>query len=224
MVAPQQNGTQLPNIPIRFSVPEQFQEVSLEEMPEQRAQRQYDALVRTFSDLGSTQCIRLVLAQEMGLSYLIESGAIYAATCLARSEAEPSMGVTAFFTVIVKEAELHGDRPLVDIAKGLRTPGEPREIIFNHFPAGEALVVGEEVVVTQPVSVLGESRQERHRLRQAQVIFALPGNEAVAILTMASPGLYDWTHFVATLNGISHSISFGNSRESAVTLRLDGKL
>lgn len=208
-------------MPLTFSVPQQFQEISLTDSPEQRARRQYDALTQALRGIKPSEGLYMVLAQEMALANLIRAGTIYVATCFAKSETDPTRGVTAHLSVLIKEATLHGNRPLVDVARGLNTPGEPREIIFNEFPAGEALVIGEELLVTQPTTVSGSPTPQKHRIRQAQVIFALPGNEALAIFSMSSPSLDDWPHFMAVLNGISHSVSLADTANSVVSSRLE---
>lgn len=206
--------------PINFAVPEQFYEVDLDERPEQRAHRQYELLSRTFRGIEPAQCIHMTLAQEMAIAHLIRNGAVYVASCFARSEADPTQAVTAQFSVLVKETDLNGERPLLNIANGLKEPGEPREVILNEFPAGEALVIGDEVLLRQP-SISAGIIQTR-RIRQAQVIFALPGQRAIAMFSMSTESVADWDHFVEVLNTIAHSVSFKARQNSAIADRLSG--
>lgn len=208
--------------PFTFAVPEHFNEVPLDETPEQRALRQYESLSRTFRGLDPARCLHMVLGQEMALAHMIREGAVYLATCLARSGSNPARAVTAQFSVLVKEAELHSGRSLREIARALKDPAQPREVILNEFPAGEALVVGEEVLVRQPITVLGQNSPQEHRLRQAHVIFILPKRGCTITLTMASQNIDDWEHFVTILNRIAHSVSFTSSERSNILNRLDG--
>src|SRR5699024_5550557 len=115
------------------------------------------------------------------------------------SEARPSRAVTGQFSVLVKESELQRDRSLLEVARGLKDPAQPREIILNEFPAGEALVVGEEVLVSQPITVWGRDSPQEHRLRQAQVVFTPPGKQITVTFVMSSQCIDDWEHFVIIL-------------------------
>ena len=210
-------------VPLRFTVPDGLTELDLHGDPDERVQRTYEAL-RGASPAGEQEVVRMVVTQEAMLARLLQEGAVYAAMCLARSEVDPAQLVTAQFSVLVKAQELHGQYPLRDVSRGLRSPGEPREVVLNEFPAGEALVIGEEVRVGLG-NESGDSTDGGARVvRQAQVVFAFPGNERIAILTLASEHLDDWPYFVAMLDSIAHSVSFSNGETSSIADRLSGAL
>jgi hypothetical protein len=204
--------------PLRFVVPGTLQEITLNEDPEERTKRTLERL----SSLGSTpeQCLYLTTQQEILIWQLANQGAVYAAQCVARSEADPRMLSTALFTILVKQADLQAERPLAAVAGGLKTPGQPREVVFNQYPAGEALVVGEELTVRRAVTVTGQPVANTHRVRQAQVILPFPDKQRLAIIGVASESLQDWIYYVRMLDGIARSMSFTRPATSDISTRL----
>ncbi|MBA0126330.1 hypothetical protein H0B56_12330 [Haloechinothrix sp. YIM 98757] len=194
--------------PLYFSVPEVFQEIDLDGDPAERVRRSFARFTSTLRGATPEQCGNLVLQQEVMIGELREQGAIYAATCLVRSETEPPRLSTAQLTVCVREANLDAEQPLIAVADGLRMPGSPREVAFAEFPAGRAVLVGEEVDVHLPYTVDGRSRPRSHRVRQAQVVLPLPGNRKIAVFGISSQCLPEWSYYAAVLNDVAHSVSF----------------
>ncbi|RCW43122.1 hypothetical protein DFQ14_1079 [Halopolyspora algeriensis] len=150
------------------------------------------------------------------LSQLLNQGAVYVGHCVARSDADPSKLTTSQFSILVKEADLSAHRPLAAVASALRQPDGRRKVGFADYPAGEALVVGEEVEVRLPVSVTGKSVENVHRVRQAQVILPFPGGRRMAVLGVSSESLDDWEHYVSMLNGIATSVSFTDPAKKSI--------
>lgn len=200
--------------PLRFTVPDQFTELPLDEDPEARIKRTYERLSETMRGANGTQRMHLVFMQEYMLTKLITKGAVYAALCVCRSEANPATLSAAQFAIFVKDVKLSGERPLAAVAGGLKKPGEPRETAFVQFPAGEGLVVGEEVRVDSPVTVTGRTERNMTTVRQAQVIMPFPNLRKLAILSMSSTFLADWPYYAGMLNDIAHSVSFTEKNES----------
>ncbi|MFD1047563.1 hypothetical protein ACFQ1S_19475, partial [Kibdelosporangium lantanae] len=106
----------------------------------------------------------------------------------------------------VREAELDAHQPLAAVADGLREPG--RDVVFSKYPAGKALVVAEEDRVTFPVSVTGAPIENTHVVRQAQIIFACPDQEHLAILSLSTESVADWETYLDILNTMADSVSF----------------
>lgn len=209
-------------VPLRFTVPEQLREFSFDEPAEYRIERTYRELRGALRGLTAEQALHLVYTQEQMLAKLWDEGAVYVGQCVARSDAEPTSLSTAQFTVLVKGAELHAEQPLAAVAGGLRKPGEPREIIFADYPAGEALVVGEELTARTPFSPLGRPVSTHHRLRQAQVILPFPDKRRLAIIGVSSEALEDWQSYVEILDGIARSVSFTEPGVNPISGRLQG--
>jgi hypothetical protein len=103
----------------------------------------------------------------------------------------------------------------------LRTPG--REVGFAEYPAGQALVVGEEVRVTMPTTATGAPVQTSHLVRQAQIIFPCPDRKHIAILALSSEALADWRAYIDILDGMARSVSFRDpAKKSSIADRLSG--
>lgn len=145
--------------PLRFSFPGQFTELPLDEDPETRVRRTYAAVSAKMPDATDSERLYRVFLQEFMLSKLLQEGAVWSALCVGRSEAEPATLSTAQFAIFVKDVKLSGDTPLAAVADGLKEPGKPLETSFVQFPAGEGLVVGEELRVDLPVTLAGTENE-----------------------------------------------------------------
>jgi hypothetical protein len=210
-----------PEVPLRFTVPEQLHEIDLGEDQQQRVRRTFEKLTTSLRGAERTELLAMVYAQEAMLAKLVHDGAVYVAQCVARSEFDPARLCVAQFSILVKEVALRGPRPLATIASGLRMPGEPREIVFVDFPAGEGLVIGEELAVQTPTDITGRRSAQTHRVRQAQIILAFPDRRRLAILGVSSESIEDWHHLTRTLNNIAHSVSFTGQTENTIATRLN---
>jgi hypothetical protein len=208
-------------VPLRFTVPREFHEINLDEDQQQRVQRTVGTLTTNFRGLKPTEALAMVYAQEMMLRGLVEQGAVYVAQCVARSEVDATRLCVGQFFILVQKADLHGPRPLATIASGLRTPGDPREIAFVNYPAGEGLAIGEELVVQPSATVTGQSSSRTHRLRQAQIVLASPDRRRLAILGVSSESIDDWPHLAQILDNIAHSVSFSAEAENLIASRLN---
>lgn len=189
-------------VPFYFSVPGHFSEIPLTEDPETRVRSTFQ---RVATD---AERVHVTFLQEYLQAKLLAEGAVFAALCLCRSEADPRKLSTALFAIFVKDVKLSGERPLAAVAGGLKNPGQPREAVFARFPAGEGLVVGEELNVTIPVDLRGRPRPTTHTIRQAEVLIPFPDRQRLAVLSVTSESLDDWIHYAGMLNDIAHSVRF----------------
>lgn len=201
-------------LPLWFSVPKSFVAIDSSEAVDDRATK----LIRqssTLPNIDPRQQLNLVFAQEKLHSQLSEAGAVYAAHCVARSE-YASRIVTALFAVIVQEVPGLADQSMNVIARALTNPGQPTEVLLLDFPAGQAVVRGEQLHV--------EWNGHSHSMRQAQIMFRLPDKMRLAILSMSSSHLEDWEHFTGILNEIAKSVSFTEptTATSKISATLDG--
>lgn len=207
-------------VPMRFTPPAQLAKIDLDESPELRMQRTYQQAATVLPNADPGELAHLALMQEVTVARLISEGAVYAAHCVARSEAEPATLCTAEFAILIQETDLPAAQPLATIANGLKEPGEPRATAFVQYPAGEALVVGEEVSITPSVLPSGRPNTRSYSMRLAQVIMPLPGRQRLATMSVSSYHLHDWPHFVRMLNDIAHSVRFSESDGTAISDRL----
>lgn len=206
------------NIPLRFTVPEQFHELDLTESPESRMDRTFVRFRSTLPGITDEQCMHLVANQETALDDLIGHGAVYAAVLAARSDANPQQLSFAQFSILVKTMELPGRRPAATLVGGLKAEG--RQVSLVEFPAGQAVVVGEETTVSRPITVTGQQVEHAHRVRQAQVIFCRQGHSKLVTLNLSTESLGDWDTYATLLNGIARSVSFREQTENSIMDRL----
>ncbi|RZQ62748.1 hypothetical protein [Amycolatopsis suaedae] len=203
------------SLPLWFTVPNQFTEIDLTEPIGQRMRRiNEQAGVLPGTDVS--QRANAVFAQEALLGQLARAGAVYAAHCIARSEHEPHRIVTGLFTVLVQEPPGLSEQSMATIARGLHEPGEPSETLLLDYPAGQAIVHGEQRLVT--------FNGGTQSMRQAQVIFRLPDLQRLAIFSMSTSDIDDWEDFAGILDGIARSVSFTppSDPNSALRNALDG--
>lgn len=210
-------------IPLRFTVPDHFTVLPLEDDPEQRSRRAYQQALRTMPAVTDAERVQMVFMQELMLAQLINQGAVYAALCVCRSETQPATLSTAQFAILVKHVGLNGKRPLAAVAGGLRNPGDPRETAFVQFPAGEGLVVGDEIKMSIPITPAGRAKPTTSIVRQAQVMLPFPDRRRLAILSISTTSLEDWLPYSQMLNDIAHSVSFTEPNAS-ISNRLSGLL
>ncbi len=202
------NDTDRARVPLRFTFPSQFTELPLDEHPEERVKRTFSQVTARMPNASDSERVHLVFMQEFMLAKLMQQGAVWAALCVCRSEADPTMLSTAQFAIFVKDVKLQGDSPLAAVAGGLKEPGKPLETALVQFPAGEGLVVGEELRVDAPVTVNGRRERNTHVVRQAQVMIPFPTKRRLAIISASSESLGDWNYYANMLNDIAQSVSF----------------
>jgi hypothetical protein len=215
--------TSEPTQPLWFKVPEELHEIDLTEAPEARVRRAYANATAVMRGATEEQRVHVVHTQEMMVIELLDQGAVYAGQLLARSDYNPERLATAQFAVMIKKADLAAREPLAAVADGLREPGKSREVGFAVYPAGEALVVGEEVQVTLPTTITGAPVRNTHLVRQAQIIFACPDRRHIAIIALSSEALADWRTYIDILDTMARSVSFEDpNKSSSIASRLSG--
>jgi len=122
---------------------------------------------------------------------LVQAGAVYVATFVGRSEADPARLTTARFGILVQTAQLPDDQPFRAIADDLVARDEPREITFDEFPAGPALLVEESL----------------RDARFAQLILAFPGRRRIVTLGLSTTDTGDWPHYLRLLRTVASTVS-----------------
>lgn len=208
-------------VPLRFTPPGQLVKMPLDATPDERMNQTYREAAAVLSEATPEKLANLVLMQEISMSALLRDGAVYAATCVARSEAEPATLCTAQFVVLVQEAYLPQENPLSTLASGLQEPGVPRKTAIVEYHAGSAVLVGEERSVTPSRLASGRKNTETYRMRQAQVIIPFPGYRRLALMSVSSQHLQDWEHFTRMLDDMAESIRFDDGTEPSIEDRLN---
>lgn len=211
-----------PDEALYFTPPAQLHKIDLTEDPEQRFRRTAEEATAILGESASqAEREHIAVLQEHMLASLVDEGAIYVAQALARSEVHTDQLCTAQFTIIVRDIAIPDDQPLSVVANGLKEPGEPRELATVSYPAGEAIIMGEELEIRPSVAASGEPNPTPYRMRQAQVLFPFPDRQRMAIVGVNSTHFDDWDHFVRMLNDIASSLSFTPPSNAGVSARLD---
>lgn len=197
-----------PRLPLWFRVPDEFVPIDPDESVEDRVDRIIDQS-SLLPGIDERQQLSLVYAQEALHRQLAEAGAVYAAHCNVRSEHAPRLA-TALFAVMVTDVPALADQSMTVIARGMTEPGQPTEVLLADYPAGQAVVRGEQLLV--------HWNGKSHSMRQAQVMFRLPDRRRLATLSMSSSHLEDWDDFVSVLNQIARTVTFVNPHTAMPTI------
>lgn len=201
-------GTGFAGIPLRFRVPDEFTEIDLTEVPQERMDRTFAAFRTSLPQLTDVEILNIVLRQEVMVMQLVEQGAVYAGTCVARTEEETPRAVVAQLCVLVKQMDLDAEDPLMAAAGGLRQPGQSRDVGFLDLPAGKALMVADESVVDLPTTLTGKPETNRHRVRQVQATIPFPDRRKAAVLSISSESDAGWQECLEIFGKVLRTVSF----------------
>jgi hypothetical protein len=214
-------STAAKTLPLWFDVPAEFTRIDLAATPEERAAGLIEQLTQAIPDASPEQRLHLALAREAVIARMLEAGAVYAATLLARTdEAEPPRLITAQFTVLVSGTDGTDTATLEATADRLSRDDIQRDVGMVALPAGEALGVIEDDQVTLPSSVFGEPGEETHRTRQAQLTLPFPDGKRLATFALSTECLTDWNDLLEIFAGIARTISFHPPGGGAITRAL----
>lgn len=202
-----------------FDAPVQLQKVDLTESAETLYQRTYENVAAMVGEENHAEREHIAMLQQSMLARLVEAGAVYVAHAVARSEANPDRLCTAQYTVLIRDVEV--PESLSILANGMKERGEPRETAVVEYPAGEAVVVGEELEIRPEMTAGGRPNTESYRMRQAQVLLPFPNRRRLAVIGVSSSNLEDWDNFVRMLDDIANSASFKPPASTGVAARLD---
>jgi hypothetical protein len=195
-------------VPLRFRVPDEFTEIVLTETPQARMDRTFAAFRQSLPQLTDVEVLNVVLRQEAMVMQLVQQSAVYAGTCVARTEEDVARVVVAQLSVLVKKMELDADDPLSAVAGSLRRPGVARDVGFLDLPAGKALMVAEESVVELPTTLTGEPKPNRHRVRQVQATIPFPDKRKGAIVSISSESDAGWPEYLEIFGKVLGTVSF----------------
>ncbi|OLT48364.1 hypothetical protein BJF85_12575 [Saccharomonospora sp. CUA-673] len=195
-------------IPIWFSVPAEFIQIDPTESLEDRVARLASDISMT-PGLNPQQQADLIFAQEALYRDLAKTGAIYAAHCVASSEHNQGL-VSALFTVIIQDLPQSHGHSLEQIARGLREPGSPVEVLTSTYPAGLAIAHGRELSV--------KFNGQHQTMRSADIMFMMPTQDQLAIFSISTSNIADWDSFMSILDGIAMTVSFSPPNESASSI------
>ncbi|MGH3466230.1 MAG: hypothetical protein ACRDQF_00675 [Thermocrispum sp.] len=208
-------------VPLRFRVPEEFQELDLTEPSAMRLNRTFNRIRSATHQFTDTEVLQIAMNQEFMAMRLVEEGAVYSGTCVARTEDVSPRLVVAILNVLVKEVELDADEPLSAVASGLKRPGDPRDVGFVDLPAGKALMVAEKVSVEFPATTTGVKTKTRRKVRQLQATIPFPDKNRIAIFSLSSESENGWEEFLTIFGCVLRSVSFQPPGVASIAARLN---
>lgn len=206
-------------VPLSFRVPDQFVEIDLRETPQQRIDRTFTTF-RSFAKLTDGEILNIAVRQEAMIMRLVDGGAVYAGTCLARTEDDVPRLVVAQLVAMVKDMDLDAADPLAAAAGGLKQPGTARDVGFLDLPSGKAMMVAERVDVSMPSTVTGRQVTTSHNVRQLQAVVPFPDKQRAAIFALSSETEAGWLDLVDVFGKLLSTVSFRPPSDTAVLDRL----
>lgn len=210
-----------PTTALSFRVPAEFVELDLSENPSARLARTFGALSQKLTDLSSAELLTIAMRQEFMVMRLEEEGGVYSGTCAARTEEPTPRLAVAQLTTLVKDLDLTEGVTLQALASGLRTPGDPRDVGLVDLPAGQALMVAEQVVVEFPSDLTGNAGKTTSVVRQVQTTIPFPGERKAAIFSLSSESASGWNEFLRIFGMILQTVTFDTPGKQSISSRLN---
>ena len=194
------------DLPFTFEVPSEFQSFDLSLTPEQRA----DAIIGRLQSLdpkpSDEEITKAVLTQQTTADLLGTTSVVYAATLLARSEANPALPMSVFLTVSVRPSELTDKLTIDRLTRSMAVSMPEAEVGVVVLPSGPAVLVTEEVGLDTAVNLLESGG--RSTVRQLHALVPIPNRTALADFSISTECLADWDQVVGLFAGICATITF----------------
>lgn len=203
-----------------FNVPDEFVEVNLAESPDKRFERTYSLYSANMEGFTRQDLLAAAMQQEYLIMRLEEEGAVYCATCVARTEERVARLAICQFTVFVKEMDISDNGALSTLASGLKKSDGSRDVGFVDVPVGRVLVIADQVSVSKGTNT-SAWRGQSEVVRQAQAIVPFPNRKQAAIMSISSESSAGWEEFLETFGTILGTVSFGVSGSSSIMSRLN---
>lgn len=194
------------DLPFTFKVPNELQSFDLSLTPEQRA----DALIGRLQSLdprpSDEEITKAVLTQQTTADLLGTTSVVYAATLLARSEANPALPMSVFLTVSVRPSELSNKLTIDRLTRSMAVSMPEAEVGVVVLPSGPAVLVTEEVGLDTAVNLLESGGGST--VRQLHALVPIPDRTALADFSISTECLADWDQVVGLFAGICATITF----------------
>jgi hypothetical protein len=205
----------------RFDVPEGITVIDLAEDPLAAAGRLSAQARSVLPGIPDDQVSHLVESQRAVVDALRAGGVYWAGSCVARSGADPGCLTVAHLAASLVEtgtvdtdlaaavAELNGSAG----AASRQYPGagdSDRVADVIQLPAGPAMLVISEQVIHPVRTTIGTPDGTARRIRQVLVALPVPGAARLAVLTLATEHLADWTAYLDLMARIARSLGFSS--------------
>ncbi|MGW1376949.1 RICIN domain-containing protein [Streptomyces sp. NPDC002446] len=198
-------------LPLTFSVPEQFHSLDLAGSAEENTNLLLERLGQLESRPSQDELAHAVLAQQTMYEMLTAAGAVYAGVLLAKTptDAPPEKQhlSSVMLTVVARPSELANEHTVTRLARTLGAIHPEAEVGVSVLPTGPAVLLTQDTKVEKPVNLLANDDQPTV-VRQLHVFVPIPGRLAMADFSIATENLADWDHCVDILAGVCSTIAF----------------
>ncbi|WP_171163684.1 hypothetical protein [Streptomyces sp. I05A-00742] len=197
------------DLPLSFSVPEEFQDIDLTVSAEANTNKLIGELTRLTPRPSDEQIAHAALVQQSMYEMLTAAGAVYAGILLAGpTEDEPGRHLSSLMlTVTARPSELSNDRTVHRLARTMGAIYPEAEVGVVRLPSGPAVLLTEDSKVERPVNLLSDGGGPTV-VRQLHVFVPIPGRLAMADFSIATENLAEWDDYVDILGQVCTTIEF----------------
>ncbi|GGV02570.1 hypothetical protein GCM10010211_82410 [Streptomyces albospinus] len=198
-------------LPLTFSVPQEFQALDLLASAEENTNQLLDQLGQLDPPPSQEELAHAVLAQQTMFEMLTASGAVYAGVLLAKTpeDAPPEQQrlSSAMLTVVARPSELNNEDTVDRLARTLGAIHPEAEVGVTQLPTGRVVLLTQDSKVEDPVNLLANGGQPTV-VRQLHVFVPIPGRLAMADFSLSTENIAEWDHYVDILAGVCNTIAF----------------
>ncbi|MEU1373175.1 RICIN domain-containing protein [Streptomyces triculaminicus] len=198
-------------LPLTFSVPEEFQSLDLAASAEENTNLLLERLGQLKPAPPQEQMAHAVLAQQTMYEMLTAAGAVYAGVLLAKTpeNATPDKQhlSSVILTVVARPSELSNEHTVERLARTLGAINPEAEVGVSRLPFGPVVLLTQDSKIAKPANLLANDDQPTV-VRQLHVFVPIPGRLAMADFSIATENLADWDHCVDILAGVCSTIAF----------------
>ncbi|MFJ3922928.1 hypothetical protein [Streptomyces sp. NPDC090022] len=198
-------------LPLKFSVPQEFQSLDLAASAEENTNLLLARLGMLEPPPPQDQIAHAVLAQQTMYEMLTAAGAVYAGVLLAKTpeNAPPDKQhlSSVILTVVARPSELSNEHTVERLARTLGAINPEAEVGVSRLPFGPVVLLTQDSKVEKPANLLVNDDQPT-LVRQLHVFVPIPGRLAMADFSIATENLADWDHCVEILAGVCSTIAF----------------
>ncbi|GAA2992233.1 hypothetical protein LV75_006491 [Actinokineospora diospyrosa] len=194
------------DLPMSFSVPEQFREIDFSVSAEDNTNKLLDELTALDPRPSDEQIAHAVLAQQAMYEMLAAAGAVWAGILLCAPEGEGHLS-SIMLTVTARPSELANEQTVHRLARTMGAIYPDAEVGVVRLPCGDAVVLTEEAKVEKPVNLLADGGGPT-LVRQMHVFVPIPDRCAMADFAVATENVPQWEECVDIVGAVCKTIEF----------------
>ncbi|MFF8447649.1 hypothetical protein ACF06Q_08110 [Streptomyces leeuwenhoekii] len=197
------------DLPLSFSVPEDFRDIDLTVSAETNTNKLIAELTNLPRRPSDAEIAHAVLVQQAMYEMLAAAGAVYAGILLAGpSEDAPDGPLSSLMlTVTARPSELSNNQTVHRLARTMGAIYPEAEVGVVRLPTGPAVLLTEDSRVERPVNLLGDGGGPTV-VRQLHVFVPIPERLAMADFSIATENIAEWDDYVDILGQVCNTITF----------------